>query len=76
VCRAKLPPGTPLFDQDQLTDRSVRFSLPSWSGEAIRLLAREIPYGLAVTIERWTESEGRALIEATVWVERESHRAS
>ncbi len=75
VLRAKLPPGAPLFDQDQLTDRSVRFIAAELVREkAIRLLGDEIPYGLAVTIERWTESEGRALIEATVWVERESHR--
>ncbi len=43
VLRAQLAPGQPLFEQDQLTDRSVR-------------------------------SKGRAVIGATIWVERESHR--
>ena len=42
--------------------------------KAIRLLGDEIPYGLAVTIEQWTESDGRAVIGATIWVDRESHR--
>jgi len=75
VLQAHLPPGEPLFDADQLTDRSVRFIAAELIREkAIRLLGDEIPYGLATTIEQWTESDGRAVIGATVWVERESHR--
>jgi len=75
VFRAKLPPGEPLFEPDQLTDRSVRFIAAELIREkAIRLLGDEIPYGLATTIEQWTESDGRAVIGATLWVERESHR--
>ena len=75
VLRSHLPPGEPLFDADQLTDRSVRFIAAELIREkAIRLLGDEIPYGLATTIEQWAESDGRAVIGATVWVERESHR--
>ena len=75
VLRTHLAPGEPLFDADQLTDRSVRFIAAELIREkAIRLLGDEIPYGLATTIEQWTESDGRAVIGATVWVERESHR--
>jgi GTP-binding protein Era len=73
--RAQLPVGEPLFEVDQATDRTVRFLAGELIREkAIRLLGDEIPYGLAVTIEQWTESEGRALIGGTIWVERESHR--
>jgi GTP-binding protein Era len=75
VFRAQLPPGEPLFESDQLTDRSVRFIATELIREkAIRLLGDEIPYGLAVTIDQWTESDGRAVIGATIWVDRESHR--
>ena len=75
VLQAHLPPGEPLFEADQPTDRSVRFMSAELIREkAIRLLGDEIPYGLATTIEQWTESEGRAVIGATIWVERESHR--
>jgi GTP-binding protein Era len=75
VLRTHLAPGEPLFEADQLTDRSVRFIAAELIREkAIRLLGDEIPYGLATTIEQWTESDGRAVIGATVWVERESHR--
>jgi len=72
---ALLPEGEALFEADQSSDRSVRFMAGELVREkAIRLLGDEIPYGLAVTIEQWTESTGRAVIEATIWVERESHR--
>ncbi len=73
--RAHLPPGQPLFEQDQITDRSVRFVCAELIREkATRLLGDEIPYGLAVTIEEWSESQFKALIGATIWVEQESHR--
>jgi GTP-binding protein Era len=75
VLRAHLANGEPLFDQDQLTDRSVRFIAAEFVREkAIRLLGDEIPYGLATTLEQWEESAKGARIGATIWVERESHR--
>jgi GTP-binding protein Era len=75
VLHAHLPPGEPLFGEDDLTDRSVRFIAAELVREkAIRLLGDEIPYGLATTIEQWEESGTGARIGATVWVERESHR--
>lgn len=71
-----LPEGEPLFDADQFTDRSVRFLAAELIREkAFRLLGDELPYGLTVTIDRWDESEGRAVIAATLIVDRESHRA-
>jgi GTP-binding protein Era len=71
-----LPEGEPLFDAEQFTDRSVRFLAAELIREkAFRLLGDELPYGLAVTIDRWDENEGRAMIAATVVVDRESHKA-
>jgi GTP-binding protein Era len=70
-----LPAGEPLFEADQYTDRSVRFLAAELIREkAFRLLGDELPYGMAVTIERWDESEGRAVIVATLVVDRESHK--
>ncbi len=70
-----LPEGEPLFDAEQFTDRSVRFLAAELIREkAFRLLGDELPYGLAVTIDRWDENEGRATIAATVVVDRESHK--
>lgn len=71
-----LPEGEPLFDADQFTDRSVRFLAAELIREkAFRLLGDELPYGLTVTIDRWEEGEGRAVIAATLVVDRESHKA-
>jgi GTP-binding protein Era len=71
-----LPEGLPLFDDDQFTDRSVRFLAAERIREkAFRLLGDELPYGIAVAIERWDEDERGVDIVATLLVERESHRA-
>lgn len=70
-----LPAGEPLFEADQFTDRSVRFlAAEAVREKAFRLLGDELPFGLAVTIERWDESEQRADIVAGLLVERESHK--
>jgi GTP-binding protein Era len=70
-----LPEGAPLFDDDQYTDRNVRFLAAELIREkAFRLLGDELPYGIAVTIERWDESDGRVEIVAGLLVERESHK--
>lgn len=72
---ALLPEGEPLFEGDQVTDRSARFLAAEFVREkAFRLLGDELPYGVAVTIDQWDEDDRRAAIAATLWVERESHR--
>jgi len=76
VLRELLPVGMPLFDEDQITDRSVRFLAAELLREqAFRLLGEELPYGLAVAIEDWEESQGRVVVSALILVERESQRA-
>jgi len=71
----RLPPGEPLFEPDQFTDRSLRFlAAEAIREKAFRLLGDELPYGIAVTIERWQEDETRAEIIATLLVERDAHK--
>jgi GTP-binding protein Era len=76
--RPLLPEGVPLFEPDQYTDRSVRFLAAEQVREkAYRLLGDELPYGVAVTIDRWEEVESRSepvQIVATLLVDRDSHR--
>ena len=73
--RALLPEGMPLFDAEQYTDRSARFLAAERVREkAYRLLGDELPYGIAVTIDRWEEDTTRAEIVATLVVEREAHK--
>lgn len=74
-----LPQSIPYFDADLYTDKSPRFMAAETIREkAFRLLGDELPYGTAVTIDRWVESgEGDARtadIVATLIVDRESHK--
>jgi GTP-binding protein Era len=74
--RKRLPEGEPLFEADQYTDRPVRFLAAELIREkAYRLLGDELPYGIAVTIDRWDETDARAEIIATLVVERDAHKA-
>lgn len=70
-----LPAGEPLFDAERFTDRPVRFLAAELVREkAFRLLGDELPYGIAVVIDRWTETEEQVGIVATLLVDRESHK--
>ena len=73
--KAFLPARVPFFDPDTYTDRSPRFLAAETIREkAFRLLGDELPYGCAVTIDRWKEEDEAAEIIATLIVERESHK--
>jgi len=73
--RPLLPEGMLLFDAEQYTDRSARFlAAESVREKAYRLLGDELPYGIAVTIDRWDESRATPQIAATLIVERDTHR--
>ena len=72
----RLPEGEPLYPEEQVTDFFER----DIAGELIReaallLLREEIPHGIAVRVDEFTErGETGAFISATVIVERESHK--
>jgi GTP-binding protein Era len=72
-----LPQGPALYPSDFKTDKSERFRAAEIIREKLMLaLHQEIPYGLAVEIEELTrEEDGRLLIRALIWIERESHKA-
>ncbi|HJW53322.1 MAG TPA: GTPase Era [Burkholderiaceae bacterium] len=73
--RGLLPEGMPLFDAEQYTDRSARFLAAERIREkAYRLLGDELPYGIAVAIDRWQEDDKRVEIVATLIVERDAHK--
>ncbi|MBK1781002.1 GTPase Era [Advenella sp. WQ 585] len=71
----RLPEGEPMFEEDALTDRSLRFIAAELIREKIfRLVGDELPYACTVVIEKWDEDESGAHISACVVVERESHK--
>ncbi|NGX16743.1 GTPase Era [Wenzhouxiangella sp. XN24] len=77
LLEAAVPEGPALFPPDQWSNRDERFHIAEVVREKLmRRLRDELPYGLAVEIERLGESEqGRLEVGAVVWVEREAHKA-
>ncbi len=77
ICRKWLPEGPQYFTEGRAhrPDPSVsRFEIVR---EKVFLLTREeIPYGVAVTIDEFTEKEEKNLIviQATIHTERDSHK--
>lgn len=71
-----LPPSPPYFDKDQLTDRPARFFVSEIIREKILLnYEKEIPYSVEVAVEQFKENRSRILINAVIYVERESQKA-
>jgi len=73
---AGLPEGPPMYPVDMKTDRGDAFR----SAELIReqlfaAIHQEVPYGLTVEIEHISkDANGRWLVHALIWLERESHK--
>lgn len=71
----RLPFSMPFYDEDQITDRSERFLAAEFLREALTLrLHQELPYSLAVEIERFRRENGVLKINAIIWVERDSQK--
>ncbi len=72
-----LAEGYHMFDEDTLTDQPERVIAAEMIREKLLyLLEKEIPHGIAVVIEKFTEREDTELldIEATIFCEKESHK--
>lgn len=72
-----LPEGPPLYPPDVITDLPERFVAAELIREKLfRALEKELPYSVAVTVERWRDRtrEGVVEIDAVVHVERESQK--
>jgi GTP-binding protein Era len=73
---ARLPENPPYFPEDQLTDLYERDIAADLIREAaLHLLRDEVPHGIAVRIDQYTErGENGAYVEATLLVEKETHK--
>lgn len=71
-----LPPGEPIFDEDELTDQPMRSIVAEIVREKIlRSTQEEIPYVTAVITEKWEDvSETLTRIHCVIIVERESQK--
>ena len=72
----RIPVNAPLFPDDQITDRNVRFLAAEIIREKlIRELGQELPYATTVEIERFEEDEAITRIFATIYVETRGQKA-
>ncbi|WP_353119522.1 GTPase Era [Nitratidesulfovibrio sp.] len=78
LVKSKLPVAPALYPEDQLSTLPVRFMAAEIVREKLFLaLRQELPYSVAVEIEKWDEEEGRDLvtIHAVIYVGRPSHKS-
>ena len=72
---AHLPEAPPVYDEDEITDRSQRFLAGELVREQLmRQLGDELPYATTVEIERFAEDGALLRIGAVIWVEREGQK--
>jgi GTP-binding protein Era len=73
---AALPEGERLYPAGQLTDRGERFRIAELIREKLTMeLVEELPYGVAVEIENYAETDdGRVEVQAVIWVDREGQK--
>jgi GTPase len=71
-----LPEAEPIFSPDDFTDRSERFLAAEILREKLfRNLGEELPYGIAVEIEKYEQEGDLRRIHAAVIVDRPAHKA-
>ncbi len=77
VIFGELPADFPMFPQDMITDQAERFIASEFVREQVMVLTKkEIPYSVAVEIERFEDVPRKDLIEvsAVIHVERDSQK--
>ncbi len=75
VAMAHLPIAPIYFAPDEVTDRSLRFIVAELVREQLmERLGEELPYVVAVVVDRFADEGRRLAIDATIWVPRESHK--
>jgi GTP-binding protein Era len=73
---ALLPQGEPIFPDDQVTDRSMRFMAAEIVREKLlRSLGQEVPHAITVEIEQFKHEGELIRIGALIWVERDGQKA-
>lgn len=70
-----LPEGPRYFPEDSVTDLPERFIVAEMVREKVFLFTeKEVPYSVAVTVERFEEKKDLVSISATINVERDSQK--
>jgi GTPase len=70
-----LPEAEPIYPEDQVTDRPLRFLCAEIVREKLtRRLGAELPYELTVEVERYEDLPNVAKIYIVIWLERASQK--
>ncbi|HNZ06459.1 MAG: GTPase Era [Candidatus Cloacimonetes bacterium] len=70
-----VPYHDPYYEADQLSDLPTRFFATEVIREGIfHIFEQEIPYSTAVVIEKYTELPDEVVVEAQIWLERQSQK--
>jgi len=70
-----LPYHEPYYSQEDLSDLPMRFFAQETIRESIfRQFEEEIPYATAVLIEKYQELPQKVIIDAVIWIERQSQK--
>lgn len=73
---SRLPTNPPIFDEDDITDRSEKFLAAEIVREKVfRFVGDELPYTSTVLIEKFEQEGNLRRVFATILVERDSHKA-
>ena len=71
ICRSR----PAMFPDGELTDRGREFRIAEMIREKLTLeLNQEVPYGIAVEVERLVEEDGQLMVDAAIWVDREGQK--
>ena len=74
--RSHLPVSQPLYDKDEITDRSERFIAGEFIREKLfRLIGDEIPYSTSVVVDQFKLEDHLHKIYATILVEKPNQKA-
>ncbi len=73
-----LPVAPAMFPPEDKTDKDERFRIAESIREKLTMeLNQEVPYGIAVEVERIADGEdGQVDVDATIWVDREGRSRS
>lgn len=72
---SRLPEGPPHYDEDTVTDQSMRVLAAELVREkALKATREEVPHALATYVEDWTEDEDLVHISVVLLVERDGQK--
>jgi GTP-binding protein Era len=71
VIGARMPESPELFPPEQRTDRGIEFQIAETIREKLTMeLVEELPYGIAVEVEKLSEQDEQLVVDAVIWVDR------